>query len=76
MEDMEYLLDRIAFLEDRLAHLEALIVPSNQLGITNLIEAHSQIQAIKNSITIPEDKWYLKPAHTFTDKDYLYEDGI
>ena len=44
MEDIEYLLDRIAFLEDRLAHLESILMPKKDTSQTNLLEVYRQIQ--------------------------------
>ena len=51
MEDMEYLLDRIAFLEDRLAHLESMLMPKENPTQTNLLELYKHIQNEKKKAT-------------------------
>lgn len=51
MEDIEHLLDRIAFLEDRLAHLESILMPRENLSQTGLLEVYRKIQDVKKRST-------------------------
>ena len=55
MEDMEYLLDRIAFLEDRLAHLESMLMPKENPTQTNL----NYISIFKTKRKKPQQKYTM-----------------
>jgi hypothetical protein len=69
MNDTDYLLDRIAFLEDRLSHIESMLNLKNNQTDGHLMETYKALQ--------PAD-WYVSTStstvYDTADKDYLCED--